>query len=91
MSRNEVYYDEARTMGVTPRERRVSRNFEEKPDIQFVLRVTPRERRVSRNHLFPENSHCFPVTPRERRVSRNSTSILQQIGKKGHASREACE
>ena len=75
MSRNALARGGLVTGLVTPRERRVSRNFR----LLNIFRshsVTPRERRVSRN--------CKPagvergevsVTPRERRVSRNYINL----------------
>ena len=90
MSRN-PHGDGAKTVTiVTPRERRVSRNF-----LKLVFRtyhfVTPRERRVSRNGDMEETDPTVPVTPRERRVSRNQLWKCDMDGFISHASREACE
>ena len=61
---------------VTPRKRRVSRNFiKEVPDISE--KVTPRKRRVSRNYFQVDTHNCHAeVTPRKRRVSRNIQKTL---------------
>ena len=63
-------------MSVTPRERRVSRNYIAQNAFLVIL-VTPRERRVSRNIPSTEEivDHSI-VTPRERRVSRNRARLL---------------
>ena len=55
---------------VTPRERRVSRNFLHHYS-PAIPAVTPRERRVSRNPTDLREHYIKIVTPRERRVSRN--------------------
>ena len=79
-----------KTTYVTPRERRVSRNytFDELPE---EGKVTPRERRVSRNFPFCIAYIPLCVTPRERRVSRNGLFSVPPHRYERHASREACE